>query len=121
MFASNQAPAPVAHEEPAHEEAAHDEPVSRAIEAPAKEAVPDQVVPGLIQADNDAAGSVIRDSVSPASIPAEIPVSAPDPASMVPRETLDSVFTLHAAADGAAGPRLSKVVYLTRRSCRRRR
>jgi chromosome partitioning protein len=96
MFANNQTAVP----------AAHHEPVPQAIEAPLDKAVvPEQVVPGTVHPESAAAGSVSVESVPPAPAPAELHTAppAPDTAQTVPRETLDSVFTLP-AADEAAGP-----------------
>jgi chromosome partitioning protein len=96
MFASNQTAVP----------AAQPEPVPQAIEAPMDKAVvPEQDVPGTVHPESAAAGSVRVESVPPAPAPVELHTAppAPDTAQTVPRETLDSVFTLP-AADEAAGP-----------------
>jgi chromosome partitioning protein len=96
MFASSQTAVP----------AAQPEPVPQAIEAPLDKAVvPEQDVPGTVHPESAAAGSVRVESVPPAPAPVELHTAppAPDTAQTVPRETLDSVFTLP-AADEAAGP-----------------
>ena len=97
MFASNQVPVTVAEEE-----VAHDEPASDVIEAPMEDAMLRQDISEVVQSEDTTAVPGVRESVAPAH--AELPAPAPEPLQTVSRETLDNVFTQHAAADRAAGP-----------------